>query len=1248
MPANEGLIDEIIAAQAKRDVEETNKLIEAGVTQLLAFSKAAREASNSLMSIDSNGKLTKTFNDAAEKQGKLSEQVNKVTIANDKLAKQQEKARIAEIKLQQQREKAFDDYEKKLQKQVDAAERAAQREITANEKAAKSKNVDTSQSSYAGRSDSLPEADAQRILSQNQQDAQRLATDAAKASDPSGNSSKKTSIDSETESFLNNLSASQELLKEQFLLKTQAAEVSAELKKNATDYSKGKLTLDQYAASTIKLKEQLGILEAELVGVNQKVKLNSQATIYDAESLNAAKVAVKQLSAERDTLNILTQEGTVKQQELNKKIDEYNRFIKASSDALAQQKINVGNYPNATNQPAKPIGSAGTVVTTVISQLTTLKNATKEGSQEFISISAAIERFEGLLEASSGKVLKNRLALATMREVLTDLGQELGVDSAAFKKLALEAGGLTDRVSDVNATVKHLGSDTKNIDALVGGIQGLTAGFEIAQGASALLGDKEEDLQKTLVKVQAAMAIANGVQQIANLLQKESSLMLFLNTLKLRAQAAATTLYAFATGGATAATNAFRIALISTGIGAIVVLLGAAIVAMTSFGKSASDTAEEEKKFNDELDKSLENLNKVIDATEKLRNSRKDQGPIGTGEDQLKRELALLKAKGATDIEIFNKEQEIREKEKLNLKIRYETIASFYNDKKKTGKLSLENDEKLQQQLLEINKTGQDKANEIEAASLDFRKKQHDKANKRTAEERQNEADAERKYLENKLKNDEYVIQEDANAQKEIYENSQNSLQDRLDALEQHSIDLKQLNNFEYEKQKADLQVSLNQIIKIESKTYKDRTDSEKKLLANKRAINEELDGLESRHQNKDSEIYRNGRKERINILKSASEQELQEVQLHISDLQTKRSEDLASELQNLSENLSLGLISRRQYLALSKAAQDQFAKDVIRIQIEQLEDELLIGNLTREDYKKTKEAINQLRQEYNEKTQTNNSSGIFGLSNDQFKHFEASVNAATKLIGDLNNLQAALSEKRIAESNKEIKAIDDKSKIEIDAVNKLAISQEEKDRKIAKIEADASARKDKEEEKQKIIQHKAAVRQKSVTIALLAINGALAVINAYKDSGPIGAVIAAVSVAAEIAIAAATPIPSYAKGAGVNGRPLHAGGKALIGEAGAEIIEEPGKQPYIIDKPTIKPLPPGTRVIPNDMLPGYFSMLSPQALGNLKQSKQDNSDIIKAIKDSSQKERETMLKLIPRPVVKSIFGSANQDWVNR
>ena len=73
-------------------------------------------------------------------------------------------------------------------------------------------------------------------------------------------------------------------------------------------------------------------------------------------------------------------------------------------------------------------------------------------------------------------------------------------------------------------------------------------------------------------------------------------------------------------------------------------------------------------------------------------------------------------------------------------------------------------------------------------------------------------------------------------------------------------------------------------------------------------------------------------------------------------------------------------------------------------------------------------------------------------------------------------------------------------------------------------------------------------------------------------------AIAAGIVGAANLAKAISVKIPSYR-----TGTDNHKGGLARFGEDGAEVVHEPGKQPYLAVSETIKELPKGTKVIPID-----------------------------------------------------------------
>ena len=164
----------------------------------------------------------------------------------------------------------------------------------------------------------------------------------------------------------------------------------------------------------------------------------------------------------------------------------------------------------------------------------------------------------------SGKSLTGQLrGLKQELAALETAGQD---GTAAFQKLLIAAAKLEDQIGDTRDRVRILASDTFKFDAAVGATQALASGFELAQGAAALFGSESEDLQKALLKVQAATAVANGVQQIAALVTQESAI-------KTAVLTAAQAAYAAVVGTSTGALRLFKLALAGTGIGLLVLAL---------------------------------------------------------------------------------------------------------------------------------------------------------------------------------------------------------------------------------------------------------------------------------------------------------------------------------------------------------------------------------------------------------------------------------------------------------------------------------------------------------------------------------------------------------------------------------------------------------------------------------------------------------------------------------------------------
>ena len=175
------------------------------------------------------------------------------------------------------------------------------------------------------------------------------------------------------------------------------------------------------------------------------------------------------------------------------------------------------------------------------------------------------------------------------QSIALSAGRETPVGQEALKK----ASELRDRYIDIQNETKRLADDQKNLQGALQLVGTGVAAFGAVQSAMALSGVESEKLRETMVKLMAAQTLMNSVNQIATAFEKESSALLLLKAARMKALSAATVAYTFVTGAATTGMKLFRLALISTGIGAIVVGIGLLIAnfsKVTAFVKKGIDS----------------------------------------------------------------------------------------------------------------------------------------------------------------------------------------------------------------------------------------------------------------------------------------------------------------------------------------------------------------------------------------------------------------------------------------------------------------------------------------------------------------------------------------------------------------------------------------------------------------------------------------------------------------------------------
>ena len=107
--------------------------------------------------------------------------------------------------------------------------------------------------------------------------------------------------------------------------------------------------------------------------------------------------------------------------------------------------------------------------------------------------------------------LKQQLKQAQV-EVQT-LAEKFGATSAQAVEAAKKAAILKDKIGDAKALTDAFNPDAK-FKALSGALTGVAGGFSVVTGALGAFGKQNEDVEKALLKVQSAMALASGAQAI--------------------------------------------------------------------------------------------------------------------------------------------------------------------------------------------------------------------------------------------------------------------------------------------------------------------------------------------------------------------------------------------------------------------------------------------------------------------------------------------------------------------------------------------------------------------------------------------------------------------------------------------------------------------------------------------------------------------------------------------------------------
>lgn len=331
-----------------------------------------------------------------------------------------------------------------------------------------------------------------------------------------------------------------------------------------------------------------------------------------------------------------------------------------------------GAYTKALKQLQKDIDSTGDEfkqLALVIDFAKKKMEGLSPDSTEWKELNAEIKAGEQILAEfgdtqgkGEGKTQSFKARLRELKaemQQLEDAGQD---DTEAFQKMAIEAARLEDQIGDTQARVRAMASDTANMDAAVQGLQTLTAGFGIAQGAAALFGGENDKVQQALLKLNAVMAISNSIREIQNALQAQSIIRIKAEAIGQGVLATSTRLtgsaFAFMGVAVEATSVAFKVlraAIITTGIGALVVGIGFLIEKISEWTSSTESAIDKQKRLAD----ATRGLNEAI-----VEQNGLFVDAISDGKKILEDQLSKLQASGGSHLAQLDLRRRIAEEDK--------------------------------------------------------------------------------------------------------------------------------------------------------------------------------------------------------------------------------------------------------------------------------------------------------------------------------------------------------------------------------------------------------------------------------------------------------------------------------------------------------------------------------------------------------------------------------------------------------
>lgn len=371
----------------------------------------------------------------------------------------------------------------------------------------------------------------------------------------------------------------------------------------------------QISVYEFKIKELTQSLENLISKANEKesltidtVKLEEAGRLIDSisdKTFTPSFASSEELELLSDRINKVDNEF----EQLEIVIDFVNARLNSlgDNDTLLSIQDDINSANQLLGRNIEKYDATGNSISQMTDALIVFKDqlSTETDAKNIVTLNRNIEDLENRIKQfnSAGKTgfdeLGNAITTEAVESVkglkgqLADLVQQMAnlriqgkENTSQYRELSAEAKQLAGALSTVNEEVRFSASASSNLDTLIRATKGIASGYALAQSASALFGSEQKNLELTLVKITSTLSLLQGLQTIQlELARKDSIATKTLTYLK--------GLYAKAVGESTGALKGFKVALLASGIGVAIVLIGELIANWDKISKSIGLSSDE-------------------------------------------------------------------------------------------------------------------------------------------------------------------------------------------------------------------------------------------------------------------------------------------------------------------------------------------------------------------------------------------------------------------------------------------------------------------------------------------------------------------------------------------------------------------------------------------------------------------------------------------------------------------------------